>query len=262
MKTLKKIRQRLMPYSGREERLLLAFKARYHHFKVLLYANRSALENMAEMEEALRGSRPYGMTFVRAKCTQVCTNVFQIIKNLKELAPEKHPEKYNNLYERFHQIQKSIDPFIHSRGLPEGGPLVISLQDVDKYMADHVGGKMAYLGEIKKRLHLNVPNGFVITTKGYRHFMEYNDLQSEIDRRIQTSTMEHLDQFYRLSSSIQQLIIRSAVPEDLEKAILDYYRLLEQEEGREVTVAMRSSALGEDLAGISFAGASIVRNSM
>jgi pyruvate,water dikinase len=255
MKILRKIYQMVMPSLERAERLSVIFKARYHHFKVLLYANRQALEAMTEMEELLRGSQPFGMSYVRALCTRVTTHVFQIVQNMNQLAPVRNPEKYKDLYERFNEIREEINPFIHPRSLPKGGPLVLSLQDVDKELTDHVGGKMAYLGEMRNRIHLPVPNGFVITAEGYQRFMEYNDLQAEIDRRIQITNVERLDQLYRLSASIQQLISMAVqLPEDLEKAILENYRILEEEEGRGVKVAMRSSALGEDLAGISFAG--------
>ncbi|MFC1890668.1 PEP/pyruvate-binding domain-containing protein, partial [Thermodesulfobacteriota bacterium] len=57
-----------------------------------------------------------------------------------------------------------------------------------------------------------------------------------------------------LSADLQQLIIRSPVPEDLERAILEHYGQQKEKHGQGVRVAMRSSALGEDFTGISFAG--------
>ncbi|MCD4717009.1 MAG: pyruvate, water dikinase, partial [Desulfobacterales bacterium] len=162
--------------------------------------------------------------------------------------------KYEALYERFKEIQGEINPFIKKKSLPTSGPLVLPLESIDKNMTDQVGGKTANLGEIRNRIHLKVSNGFAITTRAYQRFMEYNDLQPEIDRRIQAINVENPDRLYSLSAAIQQLIIRSPIPEDLETAISEQYRQLEEKDGKGVTVAMRSSALGEDLAGISFAG--------
>ncbi|MBL7178094.1 MAG: pyruvate, water dikinase [Desulfobacteraceae bacterium] len=232
------------------EELRTAFKERYHQFKLLLNANNKALEIMTEMEEAFKGTVPFGMTFVRSNCTTISINVLQIVKHLNELAPGK----YEALYTRFNEIQEEINPFIFPKSTPKENPLVMPLHEVDKDLADQVGSKIANLGEIKNRIRIKVPNGFVVTAEGYHRFIEYNDLQSEIDRLIQATNIERLDQLYSLSASIQQLIIRAHLPQNLEQAILEHYRLLEEDEGEGITLAMRSSALGEDFAKTSFAG--------
>ena len=232
------------------EELRLAFRGRYHLFKLLLNANNKALDIMAEMEEALKGSWPFGMSFVRSRCTSVSTSVFQIVKNLNDLAPGK----YGALFGRFKEIQMKINPFISPQRLPRDGALVKPLREVDKNMADLVGSKMANLAEIGKQVDFRIPGGFVVTAPGYDLFMKHSDLQAEIDRRIQSADVEQLDQLFSLSASIQQLIMASPIPPDLETAILEHYRLLEEEAGKGVRVALRSSALGEDVPGTSFAG--------
>ena len=232
------------------EELRNAFQARYHFFKLLLNANNKALEVMTEMEEALRGDRPFGMTYVRALCTTVSTNVWQIVKNLNELAHGK----YDELNSRFKAIQQEINPFIKPTHHPNEGSLTLSLNEIDKGFADQVGSKMANLGEIRNNVHLPISNGFAITAEAYRRFMEHNDLQQEISRRFQTTDRDRIDQLYGLSAGIQQLIIQSSLPQDLEEAISEQYRRLEQEDGKGITVVMRSSALGEDFAETSFAG--------
>jgi pyruvate,water dikinase len=226
------------------------FKARYHHFKLLLTANNKALEVMSEMENALRGTQPFGMTFVRARCTRVSTSVWQIVKHLTELAPGK----YEELFERFKDIQRQINPFLNHHVSLKSGPLVIPLPSINKDMFDQVGSKLANLGEIGTRMKLTVSNGFAITAQAYWRFVEHNDLQPEINRLLQTTEMERPDQLYQVSAAIQQHILQSFLPSDLESALSEQYHQLEQLDGKGVRVAMRSSALGEDIPDASFAG--------
>lgn len=246
--TFRRRREELSP--ARIEELRTAFKDRYHSFKVLLAANNKALEIMAEIEEALRGVRPFGMSFIRADCTAVSVNVFRIVKNLDQLAPGK----YEELFDKFKEIQGRINEVLSRRRLPKAERLVLPFEAIDVTMADQVGSKMANLGEVVTRLDLAVPPGFVITSLAYQRFFEHNELQTEIDRILQASEVDQLDQLFSLSADIQQLIIRATVPPDLEEAIKGGYRQLEAKAGAGVKVSMRSSALGEDLAGTSFAG--------
>jgi pyruvate,water dikinase len=230
--------------------LRIEFKDRYHSFKLLLSANHKALEIMAEIEEALQGARPFGMTFVRAACTSVSVNVFAMVRHIEKLAPGKYAE----LFSRFDQIQKAIDEILTRRKPLADQRLAIPLSEVTKEMADFVGGKMANLGEIKNRLKIRVPPGFAITARAYQRFLEHNDLQVEIDRRMQAAETDRIDALYTVSADIQQMIIRAEVPPDLAEAIRGAWSAMETEAGRKVTVALRSSALGEDAAGSSFAG--------
>ncbi len=232
------------------EALRTAFKTRYHNFKLLLAANNKALQIMSEIEEAQKGERPFGMSFIRAHCTAVSVNVFRIVKSMDELAPGKYP----NLTERFKEIQNSVTEILTERKESESGPFVIPLADIDKTRADEAGNKMANLGEVRNQLGVSVPNGFVITSHGFREFLRFGDLQSEIDRLMLSSPAEQIDQLFALSAEIQQLIIRAPVPPELERAVLDAYAELEKRDKPGVKVSLRSSALGEDSAETSFAG--------
>ena len=190
------------------ESLRTAFQARYHNFKLLLSSNNKALQIMSELEEALRGNRPFGMSFVKANCTAVSVNVFRIVKHLDQLAPGK----YQDLYERFRDIQESITGVLSQRKEAGSAALVVPFDKVDKNRADEVGNKIANLGEIRNRLGMKVPNGFVISSAAYRKFMEANDLQTEIDRLLQSTPSEELDQLFSLSAEIQRRITLAPIP--------------------------------------------------
>ena len=232
------------------EELRVAFRERYHNFKLLLSANNRSLEVMAEMEQALQGDRSYGMSFVRSSATSISVNVFRMIQSLHHLAPGKYAE----LDSRFSAIEKAVDAILkQTRTLPTGR-LILPLNALDKDMAEVAGSKMANLGEVKNRIHLKVPAGFVITSSAFKRFMDYNSLQVEIDRKLQSIDAEDIEELYSFSAEIQQLVIRSRIPDDLEAAILGAWEDLEAESGGKITVALRSSALGEDAEGSSFAG--------
>ncbi len=232
------------------ERLRIDFKARYHNFQLLLTANNRALEIMAEIDEALLGTRTFGMHFVRSRCTQVTTSVLAVIRHLDGLAQGS----YAGLQERFYEIQGRIRESLEPGSRPELGPMVLPLSGVGSGQAAHVGAKMARLGELRNRIGLNVPDGFVITSSACRRFMEHSGLQAEIDRQVQATETESMDSLYNLSAGIQQLILGAEMPKDLAEAIRDAYRNLGATPGAPVPLAMRSSALGEDIAGTSSAG--------
>jgi pyruvate,water dikinase len=230
--------------------LRIAFKDRYHSFKLLLNANNRALEVMADIERALQGNQPFGMSFVRSRCTAVSVNVFSMIKNIEKLAPGK----YEKLNDRFNHIQQYIDRLLSQKKSVEDERLVLFLDAVNKEMTDLVGNKMANLGEIKNRLKINVPKGFTITAAAYERFITENDLQAEINRRFQSADVDNMERLYTLSSEIQQLIISSDIPEDLAVSIMQAWKHLTSETGDRTTLALRSSALGEDTQESSFAG--------
>ena len=232
------------------EALRTTFQTRYHHFKLLLNANNKALEIMAELEAARSGNKPFGMFFVNARCTAVCVNVYRAVEILNELAPEK----YSPLYESFRSIESRIQEIIQFARKPTGKePRVIPLGSLDITQSNLAGNKLANLGEIHKRLGIAIPHGFAISSRAFEEFMG-RDLQVEIDRLMQSSSPEDMDQVFLLSARIQQQIRDTKVPPELAKEIFDAYGELKAEEGEGLRVAMRSSAVGEDSSRTSCAG--------
>lgn len=241
-------RGRREKYSAEE--LRRAFKQRYRRFRSLLRANNQVLDIMAEIEEALEGTQPFGMNFVRERCARISANVRRIVEDLNNLAPRK----YEALHDRFGEIRDKIDSYVDSARPQHEGPLALSLAEVTKEQADLVGAKMANLGEIRNRLGLNVPDGFVITAVGYERFIKHNRLEPEIDRRIQSAKLQELEELHALSADLQQVMVGGSIPADLETAVFEHYRSLERAEKEGVRVAVRSSALCEDIHRASVAG--------
>jgi len=259
LNALKKLKGLFSSKSNKEEQhdpreieeLRLAFQIKYHHFKLLLNANNKALELMTQIEEYLKGHKFFGMTLIRSIVTQIATNVFQMINNLNQIAPQK----YVLLYDKFKEIQATLNDLLSSQSLPSQGPLVISLKEVTKDHVDITGSKMAHLGALSNIEGINVPDGFVITSYAYKLFFEFNELHEEIPRRLQKANISDLNSLLELSSELQQLIIKAAVPPEVADAIQREVRSLAQK-NMEVSLrlAVRSSAIGEDTGEASFAG--------
>lgn len=234
------------------EALRNLFQTRYHHFKLLLTANNQALERMTDIEEKLRWDKPFSMQYVRSQCTKVGASVFSVVKNLSQLAPGK----YDALFPRFKDIQLAVNVHLSSSYAAEepDAPLVVHFADLDMRLASQTGTKMASLAEAAGRLGLATPGGFVLTAACYRNFMRETGLWEEVSRLIQTLPTDDMEALFKLSQSIQQAVVRADVPGPVREALATAYAALESEAGQGVKVAMRSSALGEDAHGASFAG--------
>ncbi|MFH2128959.1 MAG: PEP/pyruvate-binding domain-containing protein [bacterium] len=232
------------------ESMRLEFRARYHNFKVLLQANNKALENMGSIEKRLRENQPFNMQFVRGKSTAITVDVFRMIRILEELTQGK----YVGLDTRFNEIQQQISGMLKPGPTESASRLVVNLEEIDSSHYTRAGSKMAKLGEMKNRLGLAVPDGFVITSAAYQQIIDRQDLQTEIDRQFQTVDFNDLEALQQVCRDIQKLVEGVSLSEELTTAIFDAYDVLEKRTRKNVRVALRSSALGEDLARTSFAG--------
>lgn len=225
------------------------FKARYLSFRQLLAANNKALELMSELEAAAGGGRVFGMSFLRSRVTALGVSVFQMVDLLGRLAPGKYPALAPGLK----NIQSQLEAIAAPAEAGGGGELVLALKDIDQRRAEEAGAKMANLGEMRNRLGLKVPAGFVITAAAWRLLLSQEGLVQEISRLQQAADLENAAELFTLSSRLRQLIVEVPLPPELGRALEQAYAELAAEAG-EVRVSLRSSALGEDSAEASFAG--------
>ncbi len=120
-----------------------------------------------------------------------------------------------------------------------------------------VGGKNASLGEMIRELGpkgVRVPSGFIVTAEAYRYFLKNTKLDIFIHRTLRGLRTENLFDLSRRGKLIREAITKQEFPEDLKAEIVKSYRTIERRYGKNVDVAVRSSATAEDLPGASFAG--------
>ena len=129
----------------------------------------------------------------------------------------------------------------------------ISLSDVPE-----VGGKNASLGEMYQKLApkgINLPNGFATTSKSYYYFIEHAGIRNAIIENFKGLDVTNMKELEKAGVKIRSLIIHSKLPKDFEEEIIEGYRELSKIcGGRNLVVAIRSSATAEDLPNASFAG--------
>jgi pyruvate,water dikinase len=224
-----------------------AFRARYHHFKLLLDANHKALETIARLEQA-RSSGHIDMQFLRARATQASVSVATMLRELEAIVPQVTGE----LWQRFARVTQELESALSPVRASVRGPYVLRLDEVEQLRASEVGGKMAGLGEVRNRLGFTVPEGFVITTAAYERLVEHNDLRDEINSLLQAHGESRYD--LGLSTAIQQRITAAEVPPEVAAAVREAYAELECQSHAGVHVSLRSSARDEDILGASFAG--------
>ncbi len=136
--------------------------------------------------------------------------------------------------------------------------LVVWLDEVGIEDIPIVGGKNASLGEMIKHLSpkgIRIPYGFVVTAEAYRYFVSYNRLDKKIRDILDRMDISKVKELEKGSKEIRNLIKSGRFPEDLKRQITEAYQKLSERYGVEnVDVAVRSSAVAEDLPNASFAG--------
>ncbi len=211
-------------------------RAKYASFRRLLSLNNECLEAMAGMQEDLQfapasrkvlGGR-VGLLFDRLEC------VVAALENLTG-------KRWTRLTASVEMQRNEVVSYLAGREELEHPPLARDLSAVDRRVESEVGAKAAYLGEIANKLHLPVPDGFVLTAEAYRQFCGaplWEEVR-EAARRLDLNDHRALQAVaLRLTERIRQLPISRAI----EAELTERARALAT---AEAGLAVRSSAIGE-----------------
>jgi pyruvate,water dikinase len=129
---------------------------------------------------------------------------------------------------------------------------VVWLEEVGKEDLAIVGGKGASLGEMIN-IDVPVPGGFAVTAQAFRDFINRARIAEKLSDALKVDVNDEA-QLLKAEAAAKKLIMDAKVPKDIERAIRSRYDELCKREGKEVFVAVRSSATAEDLPDASFAG--------
>ena len=133
--------------------------------------------------------------------------------------------------------------------------LVINLDQLGKDDIEVVGGKNASLGEMISHLSdlgVSVPGGFATTSNAFYRFLNETGLLDKINSELKALDVNDVNKLAATGKKIRSWIVEQELPKDLEQAVRDSFA--EMSDGKEIAVAVRSSATAEDLPDASFAG--------
>ena len=119
-----------------------------------------------------------------------------------------------------------------------------------------IGGKNASLGKL---INFNTSlfssaNGFAITTQFYDEFVEYNKLNDKIMSLLEGVDISNIKQLNKIAKSIKSLFYKSIISHQQNNILLDEYYKINQLYSHTIQLAVRSSAIAEDMPNASFAG--------
>ena len=113
-----------------------------------------------------------------------------------------------------------------------------------------VGGKNASLGEMYRLLTpkgILIPNGFAITAEAYRYALDSAGAWPALKEALSGLDVTNVDDLARRAKSAREIVCGAGLPDALAQQIREALARLVEEYGKELSVAVRSSATAEDL---------------
>jgi len=237
--------------SGRGARAAhTALIRRYDAYLQVLRANADVLELLSELEEVAARGVSCGRRRFRAMVTRLGVQVYAMARMLRTLGGSR----YDALFPAIEAIRGRLEQALaEPTGRGREGPWLIPLGQLAGIGDDEVGGKTANLGRLVATGTVDVPEGFAVSVEAFRSFLWHNGLEETI--RLLSDTLDADEPLHLVETAerLQEEVRRGSLPGGLEEALLAAASALLEGRGQEATLAVRSSASGED-GELSFAG--------
>lgn len=211
-------------------------RSKYAKFRELLALNNDCLELLASVQEDLHYASP---------TTEVLGDrvgaLFDRTENAVNTLEHLTGKSYRSLAQAVREQRHQVESFIAASQELATPNLATWLSEIDLSCAAEAGGKAAVLGEIKNKLHLPVPNGYVLTATAYRQFCGI-PLWTDIRDATRNVDLNDLDALREISKKLIDKVLARPIPRAIEVAITERALALE---GSGLGLAVRSSAVGE-----------------
>jgi len=219
-------------------------------FREVLKANNQALELIADIGEKLSGEYLFDLRYVEATVEEMIAAMRRAIAAINTLTQDRCA----TLHEIFAPMEARVRAILTGRDDREGPPL-LWLAEVEPRHWPLVGGKAAHLSELLHNHRVQVPEGFVITSRFFHDLLDHNGLRPEFDLFEQRLTEQEVneDELERLRLSLQKKVREAAPPAGFLEALTGLIARFATVGLPPLFLAIRSSAQEEDM-DFSFAG--------
>lgn len=226
----------------RRQQQPVTFSAIFERFQsILLEDHHKAMEIMADLGEKSCGDYVFDRKYLQDSVRELQDILLRMTKELNLIGSNR----YQGLYSVLDRVLPT-QPELSGRLRIWNAPYVVSLSDAPMDNPELIGGKANTLVEVIRRLHLDVPDGFVVTTQAYYRFLEENHLGGQIQSLL-NGWMAGDQRLDSVCAEIRERILSGKIPQDLAEAVMRLARK------RRRNWSVRSSAYGED-GELSFAG--------
>lgn len=214
-----------------------AFGALFNHFRRVVTINNQILEKIADLERVLGGEYVYDLTFLQNAVTDIVEKGRRVIYHLNAMSDDR----YDLLYDRYTTMADHLADILAGGAGPYGPLLVLDWDLLHRDLRHLAGGKGAVLGELVNSLNLPSPVGFVVSTTGFRRFMETNDLYARINAVLKQTSDPAIQ-----ATRISELFAGAKIPHDLAGDISRALKKVRSGATHPERFAVRSSAVDED----------------
>jgi pyruvate,water dikinase len=211
-------------------------RAKYASFRELLALNNESLELMAGLQDDLQYAPPR-REVVGGRIGMIFDRIRGVVGSLERLTGISQRILAAAIETQRSEIER-YSASLEERAKPK---LTAWLSELDADSENDAGSKAAVLGEIRNRLGLPVPDGFVLTTEAYRDYCGI-PLWERIRDASHNLDLNDLEALRRVSESLRQAVMECPLPLPAEEAITGGAATLLTPGD---TLAVRSSARGE-----------------
>ncbi len=213
-----------------------SIRNKYISFRELLSLNNECLELLASVQEDLQYALPCNDVLAH-RTAALFARAQSVVENLERLTGRK----YEKLTQAVRQQHQEVERHIAASEEMISPRLSAGLSEVSLSDAAEIGGKAAALAEIKNKLGLPVPEGYVLTAEAYRQFCE-KPLWTHIRDATRNVDLNDLDALHVTSLKLIDEVLANSLPRAIEVALADRAMRLAKDG---LGLAVRSSAVGE-----------------